>query len=99
MPGPPELIQLFQTSATTLGVSWARSTLSNGNITQYDVLLAEGVDHREVELRAILNVSTRGIQETVFEGLKAKQLYSVQLRAHTVDGPGNYSEAVTAQLG
>lgn len=99
MPGPPESVQVFQTSATALSVSWARPAVSNGIITQYDVLLAQGDDRREVELRAVPEVSTRALHKAAFEGLEGSQVFSVQVRAYTVDGPGRYSEALTVQLG
>ena len=79
VPSEPHSLAVYSVTSSSETLQWVPPELPNGVITQYSI------QHNGTD---VTNFNNNTLMDTI-EGLSPDTVYDVQLRAHTVVGPGS----------
>ena len=78
MPSEPQLLEIVSVNSSSVTLQWRPPELPNGVIMQYSIQL-NGIN--------IASLSSNELMYTI-GGLSSDTVFVLQLRAHTIVGPG-----------
>ena len=88
MPGVVSDLQVINVGIDTISISWNIPTIPNGIITVYVIR------YRESDNNGLYNITnTTNIQYSI-EGLLPNTNYTIEVRAYTSIGPGDWSNTL-----
>ena len=85
MPGVVSDLQVINVGIDTISISWNIPTIPNGIITVYEIR------YREPNNNGLYNITNTTNTQYSIEGLLPNTNYTIEVRAYTSIGPGDWS--------
>ena len=89
VPGVVSDLQVINVGTDTISISWNISTIPNGIITVYEIR------YRDSNNNGLYNITNTTNTQYSIEGLLPNTNYTIEVRAYTSIGPGDWSSIIS----